>query len=418
MKKNLLFFFCFIFFGVTQAQQSDTLVRSVGIYYSPSVASRILSGNTESGDPVFGSSFGYRFINKISKGFFIEGGVGIGIFGGKYPEEERTWTQCNYFEPSVIHHYTSQYTEKEIDWLVPFLVGYKTMSGKVRFQGSLGIAFALRNHIFEKYKVTDGTPPFYGDEVTKEHYQNLGTSFYAIARAGISIPVKKRLNIEILPTARYRMFYFTTGYLDLTQTIENRESLWSLGIDIGLMISINNKEPEKLYDTDPGSSREHSYTMQYNEPDTTVSLKKKQLKIGPKNAVYVEIGGNGMFYSLNYERTVFSKNKANIQARGGFGYALGKFAVPLGGNITIGFLQRKFEAGLTCTLGNFNPDADHRIEHFESPNDAFNLTIDPSLAFRLESKKHLFLRIAVMTHYFPTSGAVFPGFGVSIGGCF
>lgn len=418
MKKILLFFFCLIFLGISKAQHSDTLIRAAGFYFSPAVTAHLLSNVKKNNDPVFGGSFGFRFINKIYKGFFIEGGVGIGIFGGKQPEEEKTWTQCNYFEPSVIFHYTEQCIEKEINWLVPFLIGYKTISGKVRFQGSVGIAFALRNYIFKNYTVTDGINPYFGDGHSEDNYPYFGTSFYAIARAGISIPVKKRINIEILPAARYRMFYFTSDRLDLIQNIKSSESPWSLGIDIGLMFSINNKKSEEIDDKDLELSDEQSYTMRYDEPDTLITLKKNKVNKGPKNAVYIELGGNGMFYSLNYERTFFSKNIVNIQARAGVGYAAGKYAIPIGGNFTIGTSRKKFEAGLTCTLGNFNLNSEHQINRYDTGFDAFGITLDPSIAFRFESKQHLFLRFAVLTHYFPLSGGLLPGFGISVGGCF
>jgi len=37
-----------------------------------------------------------------------------------------------------------------------------------------------------------------------------------------------------------------------------------------------------------------------------------------KNAVYLELGGNGVFYSINYERIIFSQGKAHLSARVGY----------------------------------------------------------------------------------------------------
>ncbi len=37
-----------------------------------------------------------------------------------------------------------------------------------------------------------------------------------------------------------------------------------------------------------------------------------------KNAVYIELGGNGGFFSFNYERTYYYREKFKMSARGGF----------------------------------------------------------------------------------------------------
>lgn len=41
----------------------------------------------------------------------------------------------------------------------------------------------------------------------------------------------------------------------------------------------------------------------------------------PKNAVYLELGGNGWFYSLNYEREIFKKDVTTISSGIGFSTA-------------------------------------------------------------------------------------------------
>ncbi len=35
--------------------------------------------------------------------------------------------------------------------------------------------------------------------------------------------------------------------------------------------------------------------------------------ISARNAIYVELGGNGIFYSVNYERILYQKNSLKLQ---------------------------------------------------------------------------------------------------------
>jgi len=389
-------------------------LRSVGFYVSPGISDHFFAGVKMKAEPKYSSSFGYRFINKLKHGFFLEGGCGFIIFNGKYHEESRTW----YYHGYTPYYYTEQRNIKEYNWMAPFMAGYMSPKGKVRFQGALGIAFNLKNCTTEEIKIIEGDAPsyFYTGNNQKDTYPDFGTSFLAIARAGISIPVGQRINIEILPTARYCMFYFTSERFDLIQSIDNIERPWSLGIDISVTYALNNLKREEVYEK-PYDNNNPSYTMEVG--DSSVRTKKlKLLNNGPKNAVYFEFGGNGLLYSMNYERTVFRKGIVNIQARAGMGIVGDKCIFPLGANIALGTGRKKFEAGLTCSLGNYNLNEDNRIDSYYSRNNAFNCTIDPSLAFRVESKKHFFLRLAVMTHYFPVTGGLIPGVGVSLGGCF
>ncbi len=421
MKKVLIVLVCCCFLGIAKAQLSDTLLRSAGFYLSPAMTDIDFSHTKMAVDPQFSGSVGFRFINKLKKGFFLEGGIGLGVFGGKYPEEERTWFDYSYYGQygiNIPYTYTQQRNVKEVNWMVPFLVGYKTQKGKVRFEGALGISFNLRNFIIEKVHVTSGIGPSNngysnynsGDQVS------FGTSFMGVARAGISIPIKKRINIEILPTARYRLFNFTVDRIDLAKSIQNTERPWSVGLDIGIMFSLDDLDSEDVYDNPKPSNV--SYTFEYKDSIPAKPIKKKLLNDGPKNAAYIEFGGNGFIYSLNYERTVFRKGIVNIQARLGMGFAASKYTIPIGVNLALGTGRKKFEMGVSCTIHNFNRDSHFHMHRNDADYNTFNFSIDPSLAFRLETTSNFFLRLAVMTHYFPNSGVLMPGLGVSLGGCF
>lgn len=419
--KKLSFLFVFLFATMLlQAQTPETHRRALGFYLSPGLGDFDVSGGHKSIKPSFTANLGYRFINKLKGGFFLEGGVGLGFYRGYGAVENGVWYSWdNYYYFRIDHPYTYRDETTELNWSVPFLVGYKSQKGKVRFQGALGIAFNLK--IIENYdrEILSGDNPdyyYYGD-----YYHNngneatFGTGFSAMARAGISIPVKDWVCVDILPTARYKMFYFTKDNLDLTQSITNLTRPWSVGLDVGVIFSLKDKEQDPPYHTDKQRQLDISYTSQMGDTAQTEQYAPKVSDDGPWNMAYIEFAGNGMLYTMNYERKVFQKGNVNIHVRGGMGFTMQKYAFPLGANIALGAARKKFEAGLTCTLNNFNRNHYGYIDRDEN---SFNMSIDPSIAFRLESRTHLFFRLAVMTHYFPITGGISPGAGVSVGGWF
>ena len=78
--------------------------------------------------------------------------------------------------------------------------------------------------------------------------------------------------------------------------------------------------------------------------DTNINFKKNQL--------YLELGGNGLVYSINYERLL----SENFTLRGGFGitpgliFAEGTFIhIPITASYLIGSKSSKFETGLGVT---------------------------------------------------------------------
>lgn len=92
------------------------------------------------------------------------------------------------------------------------------------------------------------------------------------------------------------------------------------------------------------------------QEDNTFKLKK--------NAIYAEIGGNGMLYSLNYERQIYQKNKFHFAASIG-GMAFPELfnpgiivIIPLEAKILLGKKKNFFETGLgnsfnTATYNSF-----------------------------------------------------------------
>jgi hypothetical protein len=406
MKKLIILFSLVLVYSGIYAQSSDSLLRSAGLFLSPGIADFYLPKESKQPDPCFGFSAGFRFINKLKKGFFIEGGVGFSMYGAKMPTEE---IQDYYYYPPQLYSYYRQDDVTQFNITTPFLAGYQTLQGKVRFQGALGIAFNLQNFQFTKTNYTNR--PYFDYDRNNNIEPRFGPSFSLIARAGIRVPLMDRMSLDILPAARYRLLYFTTEALDLRESIKTDESPWSLGIDIGLVWALDDKKSEEVYEYEYGAGTDAAYTLNYQSPDSDKGVKRKLVTQGPKNFIYLELAGGGMIYSNNYERTLYRKGILSIQARGGFGFFANRYSIPIGGNISLGHSRKKFEAGILATGENLL---------FEK----FNVNIVPSIAYRCESRRHFFLRLALMTHIVTgtdgdtTPGKMIPGFGVSLGGCF
>ena len=65
----------------------------------------------------------------------------------------------------------------------------------------------------------------------------------------------------------------------------------------------------------------------------------------PRNAVFIEAGGSGLWYSLNYERIIFSSQSLRI----GVAY-LGEVAFPALYNVMLGSETHKLEIGIGATF--------------------------------------------------------------------
>jgi len=69
-----------------------------------------------------------------------------------------------------------------------------------------------------------------------------------------------------------------------------------------------------------------------------------------KNAFYFELGGNGGFYSVNYDRIVLSGKRTHLSVRGGLSVAHFTYLVPLEINLLFGKRHNFFELGFGETL--------------------------------------------------------------------
>ena len=122
-----------------------------------------------------------------------------------------------------------------------------------------------------------------------------------------------------------------------------------------------------------------------------------------KNAIYLELFGNGISFSINYERIFFEKNNIHLCARIGYGYLIpllgGKnlSLVPFEVNMLLGEKKKFFEAGLGFT---YNPelytgyydDGYNNGAHFEYHKHILFLR----LGYRYQGAKGFAFRIAPM----------------------
>ncbi|MCK9613437.1 MAG: hypothetical protein PHR81_06675 [Bacteroidales bacterium] len=399
--KKLLAFSSLLFIPLLlAAQMPDTLRRASGFYISPALTGFYFSEENTQPTPGFGLNAGYRYMNKWKNGLFIESGIGISWLTANYAEQistvntmGRDWT------------YSTLRKGNQLYVSCPFLFGYRTTRGKVRFQGSAGISFNIKYSDFEKVTISGDYP--FGIPGTKNSGDELtfGTSFSAIVRAGISVPLRERLCIEFLPAFRYNFFSTKLESLNFLESTTTQFQNWSAGLDISLIWSLDNTKPQTLEEKRKNKETEPDYTYQYNTEKMTVQIKDKKKPKWYNNYFYFEALGSGLSYSFNYERTLFRNDMVGIQARVGYSFISKIYAFPVGFNITLGHATQKFEAGIYST--------------FESLLlEEFNVNIVPQLAYRLETKENFFLRLAVMSHIVTKTGEWLPGIGIAVGGCF
>lgn len=135
-----------------------------------------------------------------------------------------------------------------------------------------------------------------------------------------------------------------------------------------------------------------------------------------KNAIYFEFAGNGLIFSVNYERLLFQKRLMHLRARVGAGRFPGShrgylewdgfFTLPVEINALIGKRNNFFEAGIGNT--------------FSSSKDGIEFS-SLRLGYRFEQEDGGFLvRLAPMLIYIhqQNKNQLSPFFGISVGGTF
>ncbi|MBL4586103.1 MAG: hypothetical protein JKX84_03470 [Flavobacteriales bacterium] len=147
------------------------------------------------------------------------------------------------------------------------------------------------------------------------------------------------------------------------------------------------------------------------------------------HVLYLEFGGAAYFYSVNYERLLFHKNKYTLFGRLGFEYipfgsADRMIHFPIGANFTIGERKHRLELGLAALFRmNFDPGVGFG-EGFYLTNPPTRIFIAPSAGWRFHVKPNewgetFFLRVTftpiIGLDVFQDKPYFLPHFGVSVG---
>ncbi len=110
-----------------------------------------------------------------------------------------------------------------------------------------------------------------------------------------------------------------------------------------------------------------------------------------KNDIYIEAGGNGLIYSLNYERQLLRKPGLGFRAGAGWIPNL-CLAIPLGVNYLFNLKQNNFiEAGAGVTF--FKSYMSLKANSWLKDAD---VVFTPSVGFRRHTTKNLLLRLTVL----------------------
>ena len=131
-----------------------------------------------------------------------------------------------------------------------------------------------------------------------------------------------------------------------------------------------------------------------------------------KNVVYLELLGNGVGYSFNYERRLADR----LWGRIGAGYIPALFvrlaAFPVGVSYLFGKKSKFLETGLVTTFAYADVD-----ELFDSEDEEeFGIILSPTIGYRYQpQEKNLFFKIAFTPLFTPFEKKFSPSGGLSLG---
>jgi len=147
------------------------------------------------------------------------------------------------------------------------------------------------------------------------------------------------------------------------------------------------------------------------------------------HTMYIEFGGTGYYYTVNYERILFHKDAFAIFGRAGLEYLPIRQAdmtihFPLGANMTYGHRKHRLEAGFAAL---FRIDFSQRVgfgEGFYLTDPPTRIFLSPSLGYRFHAKPNewgqtFFLRVTftplIGMDVFQDKPYFLPHAGISIG---
>jgi hypothetical protein len=143
----------------------------------------------------------------------------------------------------------------------------------------------------------------------------------------------------------------------------------------------------------------------------------------PRNIAFLELGGSGGLYSINYERVLISKNKFSLNGRIGlaenfFGLSYEEFFVPLAVVTILGKRKLKWELGGGSVLF-FNLHT-YTLQEQKDGNfvDPFAVLGNIIAGGRLSLKRNWLTRISFTPFYNFHKHRIYPWAGASIGRAF
>lgn len=125
----------------------------------------------------------------------------------------------------------------------------------------------------------------------------------------------------------------------------------------------------------------------------------------PKNSLYLEVGGSGLIYSINYDRVI--QDRFSVRA-GAAVYGDSGFFVPVLGNYLLGKGNSRLELGLGIAAFSIT------FGFFDSEEEVSRILGTASFAYRYQKPGGGIFGKAGFTPLFNGSG-VLPWFGASIG---
>ena len=133
-----------------------------------------------------------------------------------------------------------------------------------------------------------------------------------------------------------------------------------------------------------------SLVGQKNDKEIFEKKSKETESLVLKNAIYLELGGNGLFYSVNYDKVIVGRKSSHLVIRAGFspvGFISGdnSFLLPLEINVLLGKQNNFLEIGGGVSL--FLGDDDYgSFENFATFR----------LGYRHQSESGLMMRAAMV----------------------
>jgi len=149
----------------------------------------------------------------------------------------------------------------------------------------------------------------------------------------------------------------------------------------------------------------------------------------PDNVAYLELGGTGYFYSVNYERKLLQRSTFAMFGRIGLEYLPIRQAdmmvhLPLGAAFTLGQRKHRFEAGMAALFRiDFSPGVGFG-EGFYLTNPPTRIFLSPSIGWRFHAKPNeygesFFLRVMftplIGMDVFQSQPYFLPHGGISVG---